>query len=107
MENDLIYRETKKTFYKLIEGEKYLEKLDKLITWVENIKEKNGSSASALYIIKDNQVILEHYNGYHANSDKAPPITASSRFNVASARKSYLGLAVAFALYDREDQKPR
>lgn len=74
--------------------------MKKLINWVEDVKEKNKSSASALYIIKDNEVILEHYDGLHFNSIKAAPITSSSQFNVASARKSYLGLAVAYALYE-------
>lgn len=77
-----------------------MEKLKKLITWVEDIKEKNKSSASSLYILKDNEVILEHYNGKHSNSDDAAPITSSSQFNVASARKSYLGLVIAYALYE-------
>jgi len=77
-----------------------LEKLEKLIAWVEDIEEKNKSSASSLYILKDNEVILEHYNGYHSNSINATPIISSSQFNVASARKSYLGLAVAYALYE-------
>lgn len=77
-----------------------MEKLKKLITWVEEIKEKNNSSASSLYILKDNEVILEHYNGHHSNSDDAAPVTSSSQFNVASARKSYLGLAIAYALYE-------
>jgi CubicO group peptidase (beta-lactamase class C family) len=77
-----------------------LEKLEKLISWVEEIKEKNKSSASSLYILKDNEVLLEHYNGNHSNTEDAAPITSSSQFNVASARKSYLGLAIAYALYD-------
>lgn len=75
-------------------------KLKKLISWVEEIKEKNKSSASSLYILKDNEVILEHYNGYHSNSNDGAPITPSSQFNVASARKSYLGLVIAYALYE-------
>ena len=77
-----------------------MEKLEKLISWVDDIKEKNKSSASALYIIKNNKVILEYYNGFHSNSLDSLPITASSQFNIASARKSYLGLAVAYALYE-------
>lgn len=77
-----------------------MEKLRKLITWVEDTKEKNKSSASSLYILKDNEVILEHYNGNHSNSDEAAPITSSSQYNVASARKSYLGLVIAYALYE-------
>ena len=75
-------------------------KLENLITWVDEIKDKNKSSASALYITKDNEVILEHYNGHHSNSANSAPLTSSSQFNVASARKSYLGLVVAYALYE-------
>ncbi|MBX0355380.1 serine hydrolase domain-containing protein [Bacillus toyonensis] len=73
---------------------------DKLISWVESIKKKNDSSATALCIIKDNKIVLEHYSGYHLNTSTSKKITASSQFNVASARKSYLGFMVAYALYD-------
>ncbi|MBJ7930610.1 MULTISPECIES: serine hydrolase domain-containing protein [Bacillus cereus group] len=73
---------------------------EKLISWVENIKEKNHSSATALCIIKDNKIVLEHYSGYHSNTSTSKKVTASSQFNVASARKSYLGFMVAYALYD-------
>ncbi|WP_409292903.1 serine hydrolase domain-containing protein [Peribacillus sp. SCS-37] len=77
-----------------------MEKLENLVAWVEEIKEKNKSSSSSLYILKDDELILEHYNGYHSNSADSAPITPSSQFNVASARKSYLGLVVAYALYE-------
>ncbi|MCC2323584.1 MULTISPECIES: serine hydrolase domain-containing protein [Bacillus cereus group] len=73
---------------------------DKLISWVENIKEENHSSATALCIIKDNKIVLEHYSGHHSNTSISKKVTASSQFNIASARKSYLGLMVAFALYE-------
>ncbi len=78
----------------------YLYTYDKLISWVENIKEENHSSATALCIIKDNKIVLEHYSGHHSNISTSKKITASSQFNVASARKSYLGLMVAYALYE-------
>ncbi|MGF2620403.1 serine hydrolase domain-containing protein [Bacillus cereus] len=73
---------------------------DKLISWVEDIKEKNHSSATALCIIKDNKIVLEHYSGYHSNTSRNEKVSASSQFNVASARKSYLGLMIAYALYE-------
>lgn len=73
---------------------------DKLISWVENIKEQNHSSAAALCIMKDNKIVLEHYSGYHSNTSTSKKVTASSQFNVASARKSYLGLMIAYALYE-------
>lgn len=72
-----------------------------MISWVDDIKYKNGSSASALYILKDNQVLLEHYSGRHSHGKDASHITEQSQFNVASARKSYLGLSVAYALHDK------
>lgn len=62
----------------------------------------NHSSASALVVIKDNEIVLEHYGGYNSNLVSSVPITETSKFNVASARKSYLGLAVAFALYEKK-----
>ncbi|WP_459503473.1 serine hydrolase domain-containing protein [Bacillus sp. C1] len=71
-----------------------------LVSWVEEIKERNHSSAAALFIMKDNELVLEHYSGKHSNTENSALVTASSQFNVASARKSYLGLAVAFALYE-------
>jgi len=71
----------------------------KLISYVDNIKERNFSSASSLVIIKDGSIVLEHYSGFHSNSNSIP-ISETSQFNVASARKSYLGLAIAYALYE-------
>ncbi|WP_273836218.1 serine hydrolase domain-containing protein [Guptibacillus sedimenti] len=74
---------------------------EKLVSWVENIKELNQSSAASLLILKDDKVVLEHYSGKHSNHN-ARPITEASRFNVASVRKSYLGLCVAYAIHDGE-----
>lgn len=68
-----------------------MDKYAELISWVEDIKEWNHSSAAALFILKDNEVVLEHYSGNHSNTIDSSPITASSQFHVASARKSYLG----------------
>ncbi|PLT30520.1 serine hydrolase domain-containing protein [Peribacillus deserti] len=76
--------------------------LEPLIHWVEEIKERNQSSAAGLVIMKDNQLILEHYSGFHSNTAPSRRVTAESQFNIASARKSYLGLAVAYALYERK-----
>jgi CubicO group peptidase (beta-lactamase class C family) len=72
----------------------------RLISYVEEIMKLNHSSAAAIVVLKDNEIILEHYAGYHSNSVGSKPIRETSEFNVASARKSYLGLAVAYALYE-------
>ncbi|QDP39401.1 serine hydrolase domain-containing protein [Radiobacillus deserti] len=76
------------------------KKLKKIINYVEDIKERNDSSAAALVMLKDGKILLEHYSGTHSNSPNSRSISADSQFNLASARKSYLGLAVAYALYD-------
>ncbi|WP_181351312.1 serine hydrolase domain-containing protein [Thalassobacillus sp. CUG 92003] len=77
---------------------------DNMLSWVEDIKEKNKSSAAALTVIKDNEIVLEHYSGFHSNTSNSQPVNDKSRFNVASARKSYLGLSIAFALYEGKIQ---
>lgn len=82
--------------------EKVAVNYQRLISYVEEIMALNHSSASALVVIKDNKIVLEHYGGYHSNLVSSVPITEASKFNVASARKSYLGLAVAFALYEKK-----
>lgn len=79
----------------------YRQGVEVLVSWVEDIKEKNGSSAAALYILKDNQVVMEHYSGKHSHQKHARYVQADSQFNVASARKSYLALAISFAIYDK------
>jgi CubicO group peptidase (beta-lactamase class C family) len=71
----------------------------KLVSYVDDIKERNNSSASSLVILKDGNIVLEHYSGFHSNTN-AKPISETSQFNVASARKSYLGLAIAYAIYE-------
>nr|WP_088014155.1 hypothetical protein [Gottfriedia acidiceleris] len=65
------------------------DKFKEIVNWVEDINVRNRSSASALIIIKDNNIVLENYNGFHSNSDNAIPVTQTSKFNIASARKSY------------------
>lgn len=72
----------------------------KLISYIEDIKEWNQSSGAALVIMKDNKIVLEHYSGYHSNRKNSRLIDETSQFNVASARKSYLGLVIAYALYE-------
>lgn len=75
-------------------------KYQKLISWVDDIKERNHCSASALLILQNDELVLEHYSGSHSNTEDSLPIGQFSQFNVASARKSYLGLAVAYAIHE-------
>ncbi|RIW39006.1 class A beta-lactamase-related serine hydrolase [Bacillus salacetis] len=75
---------------------------ERLVSWVEEIKDRNQSPGTALFIIKDNRTVLEHYSGRLSNSSGASSVTGRTRFNIASARKSYLGLAAAYAVFERK-----
>lgn len=70
-----------------------------LSSYVKDIQHLNQSSAAALLVLQDDRIMFEHYDGFHSNHD-SKVVDVNSMFNVASARKSYLGLAIAYALYE-------
>lgn len=72
---------------------------DALVSYVKTIQHLNQSSAAALLILQDDRIVFEQYNGFHSNHD-TKVVDVNSMFNVASARKSYLGLAIAYALFE-------
>lgn len=72
------------------------ERLYPLYKYVEDIKNKINASAGAVYVIQDGKVIGEWYSG--TSPITKLKIAEDSRFNVYSARKSYIGLAVAILL---------
>ena len=51
------------------------------------------ASGAALMIIHNDEVAVEMYVGKHSDSLHADPIQENSQFQVASVRKSYIGLA--------------
>ncbi|MCG3088054.1 serine hydrolase domain-containing protein [Sporosarcina cyprini] len=73
---------------------------DSLITYTEEIKQEMHASGSALVLIKDNQIILEHYSGTHHFESGARKVDMASQFNVYSTRVTYVGLAIAMAVVD-------
>ncbi|WP_409294686.1 serine hydrolase domain-containing protein [Peribacillus sp. SCS-26] len=75
-----------------------MEKINRLISYVDEIKQLNGSSAAALRVIHKGSVVLDHYSG--SSPGKERPISQASQFHVASARKSYLALALSYAIYE-------
>lgn len=89
---------TNKIQQKLIEDK--TERLIPLFKYVEDIKYKIKASASAVYVIQENKVIGEWYAGLCPLSGRE--IVEDSRFNLYSARKSYIGLAVAILIYDKK-----
>ncbi|KAB8126112.1 beta-lactamase family protein [Gracilibacillus oryzae] len=57
-----------------------------------------GSGASTLVIHHD-AIVLEEYIGEQSNEPDARLVQADTQFHVASVRKSYIGFAVAYAVF--------
>ncbi|MFD0678342.1 MULTISPECIES: serine hydrolase domain-containing protein [unclassified Paenibacillus] len=72
---------------------------DNLMFYVEQISKLNAASACALFAIQNDHIVAEIYSGTHSFDEAARKTGADSQFNVASVRKSYLGLAASWAFY--------
>ncbi|WP_245808910.1 serine hydrolase domain-containing protein [Shouchella patagoniensis] len=72
---------------------------DQVTKHVEATAKKVEQSGSALIIMHNGETVLEKYWGRHSNSENARKVQANTRFHVASVRKSYIGFAVAYAVY--------
>jgi len=68
--------------------------------YTEKIKREMHASGSALVIMKDNRIVHEWYSGTHHFEKGARKIDIASQFNVYSTRVTYIGLAIAIALYE-------
>ena len=71
-----------------------------ITTYTEKVKKEMNASGSALIIMKDNKIVHEWYSGTHHYEKGASKIDYSSRFNVYSIRVTYVGLAIAIAVYE-------
>ncbi|MFC4323217.1 serine hydrolase domain-containing protein [Litchfieldia salsa] len=69
-----------------------------LNNYVSNIKNDIGATAAAIYIIKDGEVVNEWYSGRHDSSKESRIVDEHTQFNVASIRKTYLGLAISLLI---------
>ncbi|GAK43358.1 hypothetical protein TCA2_5854 [Paenibacillus sp. TCA20] len=67
---------------------------------VEEIRNQISASGSSVLVMQNNQIVNECYSGYHDKSPNSRSIDEDSQFNVASIRKTYLGLAISLALYE-------
>ncbi|MFF2885876.1 serine hydrolase domain-containing protein [Paenibacillus sp. NPDC057967] len=68
--------------------------------YVYKVQQEIGATAAAVYLIQNNVVVNEWYSGRHGADDTYRAVDAQTRFNVASIRKTYLGLAVSLLLED-------
>ncbi|WP_227793335.1 serine hydrolase domain-containing protein [Paenibacillus guangzhouensis] len=77
------------------------EQFTPLTDRILRVKEQLSCTAAAVYVIHRDTVVHESYMGSYDYEAQTLPVTASTRFNVASVRKSYLGLAVSLALHQK------
>ncbi|TDL82408.1 serine hydrolase domain-containing protein [Peribacillus frigoritolerans] len=56
-------------------------------------------SGAAVFVIQNDSVVLEEYIGEQSNKPDARNVQRDTQFHVASVRKSYIGFAVAYAVY--------
>ncbi|WP_461612057.1 serine hydrolase [Clostridium sp. Marseille-QA1073] len=70
-----------------------------LVEYTQKINDLNGGSGTSLVVIHKDRIVTEYYSGFHSHDRNARPIQKDSQFNIASARKSYIGFAVALAIY--------
>jgi CubicO group peptidase (beta-lactamase class C family) len=73
---------------------------DALIQYAEEINKLNSGTATSIIVIHKDKIVTEHYSGTHSQLPFARSVQADSQFHVASVTKSYIGLAVAFAVHE-------
>jgi CubicO group peptidase (beta-lactamase class C family) len=66
--------------------------------YVYNSQIAIGATAAATYVIVNNVVVNEWYSGRHDCSEPSRLVDVNTQFNVASIRKTYLGLAISILI---------
>lgn len=74
-------------------------KFSRLVAYTQKINDLNCGSGTAMVVIQRDKIVTEYYSGFHSHDKSARAIQKDSQFNIASARKSYIGFAVALAVH--------
>ncbi|MEV5029240.1 serine hydrolase domain-containing protein [Paenibacillus sp. LPE1-1-1.1] len=69
---------------------------------VVKVKDQLSCSAAATLVIHNDTIVTENYFGSYEYHSKIQSVMPSTRFNVASVRKSYIGFAISLALYQKK-----
>lgn len=69
-----------------------------LNAYVRDIQQQIGATAAAVYVIQNDAVVNEWYSGKHDAAETSRAVDAFTRFNVGSARKTYLALAISLLM---------
>lgn len=70
-----------------------------VLNHVYNTFNQVNCSGASVFIIHNDSIVLEEYIGEQSNKNDARMVSADTQFHVASVRKSYIGFAIAYALY--------
>lgn len=76
------------------------ERFDPLVEHVEQTRLAVQATAAAVVVIRNDRIAAEWYAGTHHAKSGAAAVTADSRFNVYSIRKTHIGLALAYAVVE-------
>ncbi|RDW19907.1 serine hydrolase domain-containing protein [Oceanobacillus chungangensis] len=71
-----------------------------VVSNVRKISEIVDCSGASVVIIHNDNIVTEKYWGKQSKDPDAREIQEDTQFNVASVRKSYIGFAVAYAIYE-------
>lgn len=74
-------------------------RFDALMDYVEEKNQLSGGTSCALLVIQGDHIVAEHYRGTYTSETGSQETSSESQYNVASARKSYIGLATAWAVH--------
>ncbi|WP_226666266.1 serine hydrolase domain-containing protein [Metabacillus litoralis] len=72
-----------------------------VLNHVHNTFKQVLCSGASVFIIHNDTIVLEEYIGKQSNKRDARMVNEETQFHVASVRKSYIGFAVAYALYHK------
>ncbi|MDQ0177125.1 serine hydrolase [Bacillus chungangensis] len=72
---------------------------NQVIEHVRNTHDTVKALGYAVLVIHNDQIVTEHYAGYHSQLQHAKAINEDSQFHIASVRKSYTGFCIAWALH--------
>lgn len=83
----------------MIMNKKINTQFDSVVSNVRKTSELVDCSGASVFIIHNDNIVTEEYWGKHSKGPNSRQIQEDTQFHVASIRKSYIGFAVAYAVY--------
>lgn len=84
----------------MIINKKINTQFNSVVSNVRKTSELVDCSGASVFIIHNDNIVTEEYWGKHSKAPDLREIQEDTHFHVASVRKSYIGFAVAYAVYE-------